>query len=29
MYSKKNQFIGVSVMARRKYDYSFKMEAIQ
>lgn len=29
MYNKENQFIGVSVMARRKYDPSFKMEAIQ
>ncbi|WP_156791677.1 transposase, partial [Staphylococcus delphini] len=29
MYNKRNQFIGVSVMARRKYDHSFKMEAIQ
>ncbi|NBK47370.1 hypothetical protein EON06_06320, partial [Staphylococcus delphini] len=29
MYNKRNQLIGVSVMARRKYDHSFKMEAIQ
>ncbi|CAD7359944.1 hypothetical protein ACUW9G_000781 [Staphylococcus schleiferi] len=29
MYNKRNQFIGVPVMARRKYDHSFKMEAIQ
>nr|WP_267894264.1 transposase [Staphylococcus chromogenes] len=28
-YNESNQFTGVFVMSKRKYDHSFKMEAIQ